>query len=285
MFQRLVRLGGYISFHHAPDFRMGGVNLFYEKDGSGGGGGADDDNDDDDDDVGNDDSDDDKGDADAEVQKKIDAAVAKEKRGWQKRVKGLQADIGTLEDKEKTTKQEKKELATKRDELEAELNNAEEREQTALRKKEKEHKEALQNANTRADVNWKRYVTKEKEVAIASAATVNGALNLDQIRDHVLPRSELVEDKDKDGEGLGTYSVRVEIEVEKEGGTKEKKSITVEEYVAHLRTLDSHKNLFGSARSSGTGHRPGTSGVRMAGEDKRTAKEKIGDGLKAGKAG
>lgn len=250
-----------------------------DDDDKGGGGGKDDDEDDDKD------KDADKA-AKAERQKAIDSAVAKEKRGWQKKVTSLQGTITKLEEKDELTKKEKAKLAAKRDELEEELSSSEEREAAAVKKQKSAHDKALTDANARADTNWTRYEDREKQLAISDAAIDCGAVSADQIRDHVLPRAKFVEDVDDEGKGLGTYTTRVDLTTKKEDGTKETKSVLVAEYVEHMRTQDTHKNLFGSSRVGGTHHRPGTQrGGARGGPDTRTSKEKIRDGLNARKAG
>ncbi len=301
--ERFFRLGGVAPFKCAPDFRETSGNVFNTDEarehGFGGEGDDDDDADDDDDsddDDGDsddgkkkkkddDDDDDDDDDAKKERQKAIDSAVAKEKRVWQKKVTGLNDDIKKLQEKDELTKKEKKQLATKRDELEDELRTTEEREVEKNREKENKHKQELAAANKRADDNWTRLERREIELAISDAAYANGAVHANQIRDHVLPNAEYVEDTDDDGEKLGTFTPQIKLTTKDKAGNDVTELVTMDEYVAHMRTLEDHKNLFGSARVGGTAHRPGTkNGGRSGGPDTRSAKQKIADGLRAGNA-
>lgn len=213
------------------------------------------------------------------TQEQLNAYLKKEK---DKHKTVLQQHLDRIKELEKgknLSDEQRASLAISKSELEEQLLTAQQRAEKEKDKLTREHETVLSVETRRADTNWDLYMKTKKDNAISNAAVKHKAYRPEQLAAIVGPKCDLVAVKNENDE-IVTWNVVVKAEVTKDDGSKEMKTMSVDQFVEHIKAQDDYTNLFLSERVGGSGYRPSSGVTHGADPSTMTPQEKIAAGMR-----
>lgn len=213
-------------------------------------------------------------------QDQVNGIVAKEKAAHKATVEKQVLDLEELKNSKGQSDEARATLGIKIDELNNSLLSAKEKAENEKQTLTKAHETAISVETLRADTNWGLYETTMKSNAITSAASKHSAYRTAQIVAIVSPRCKMVATKDTEGNIIG-HDVLVSAKIKQENGTVEEKEVSVDDFVALMKTDPDYLNMFVSDRPGGSGHQPAP-GIPVGGNPANmTSGEKVAQGMRA----
>lgn len=219
-------------------------------------------------------------------QKQLNAIIAKEKAGWNKKIQDQVKQLENAQKEKGLTDKEQERLQRQIDELNNTLLTKEELTKKEREKIQNQHKADLDKERQEKDT-WKSNYTREKIAReILDAAKSNEAFDDEQIVGLLSPNTRLVEEVDSESKPTGNWVPKVRFkDVDTEG-----KPITLElsplEAVKRMKELPRFGNLFKSGATGGIGgtraaQESGTKDLaKMGSEEYRKHRKSIGLGPK-----
>ena len=218
---------------------------------------------------------------DAEIQAKIDAAVAKATEGLfnqdavnsmlakdrekhQTQTQAALDEAKALRERSNLNQQEKQELDARIEEMQGKLLTAEEKASREKSKLEKLSQETITALTTDRD-GWQQKYTDQTIIgSITSEAAVNKAFNPEHVVAILRPITQLVEVVGEDGEKTGELTPKVKFNDLDKDGKPITMDLTVTEAVKRMTELEQHQALF---EGTGTGGFGGSGNQRPKGSE------------------
>ena len=212
-------------------------------------------------------------------QEQVNSMMAKEKAAHKATVEKQVSDLEELKNSKGQSDEARATLGIKIDELNNSLLSAKEKAENEKQTLTKAHETAIGVETSRADTNWGLYETTMKANPITSAASKHSAYRTAQIVAIVSPRCKMVETKDSEGNITG-HDVLVPAKIKNENGVVEEKEVSVDDFVALMKTDPDYLNMFVSDRPGGSGHQPGTPAPIGGNPANMTTGEKVSQGMR-----
>lgn len=186
------------------------------------------------------------------TQEELNRILADDRRKTQKNRDDLVKQMNTWKENLTLTEQQKEELQTRIDQIQAETLTQQELSKKERDKLTKEWEKREKTLSSEKDY-WKNLYTVEKiQREITDAAIEHKAISPIQITDQVTPKSKLVE-VFKDGKPTGIWETRVTLRDKNENGEVIMLELPVTEAVKRMKDMPEHWNLFDSGLNGGLG--------------------------------
>lgn len=189
-----------------------------------------------------------------EQQQFINRQIAAEKRKLQQQNEKTINDLRKLQNDKNTTDKQRQDLQKRIEELQQQFLSKEELAKSDFEKKQKEFQQQIAQERTEKE-HWKQlFHTSQIDRAIQDEAMAADAFNPAQIRDILLQKARLDEDKDGESKPTGTFTPRVKLEAEGDDGKVITLDLTVREAIKKMKdTPEKYGNLFKSGVAGGIG--------------------------------
>ncbi len=202
------------------------------------------------------------------TQEQVDAIVAKEKREHQTKQQTLTTQLEELKKTEGLTKKQKDDLQKQIDDLQQQYLT---KEQLAAQKLDAERaaeKKTLEELSQDRD-GWRgRFESTTVENAIIKAASDNEVFSAEQIKDLLIGRAKVVEEKDEHGKVKG-FNVLIKTTIlDKKTNLPVPVEIPVDEAIKQMKAQpEKYGNLFKSGVTGGVGGSSGKGGKPITASD------------------
>jgi hypothetical protein len=212
----------------------------------------------------------------------MDRVVAKQRREITE--KHLD-EINRLKKAQGLTDAERQALEKRSNELEDALLSEKDRAKKEIERVRNDYEAKANAEKARAEQNWALYTGAMVSTEISRAAALHKAFNPQQIEAIVRPMTVVEDEKDEKLIPTGKHVVLVKVRVKNDKGVLEEQKLTVDKFVAQMRSSDDFANLFLSERAGGMGYRPGSKGGG-GGDDGRNLSptQKIAHGLRTSRS-
>ncbi len=187
------------------------------------------------------------------TQEQVNTFVAEEKRKTQERQKKLITELEETKKNADLTVVDRKQLEQRIEDLQNATLTAEEQQKRAAAKVKEEYNNQVETLTGDRDAWQAKHSQLLIDTEIIKAASIEKALNVDQIAPILIPITKLVECLDSEGKPSGIFEPKVSFP----DTDKDEKPIILElsvsEAVKRLKELPQHGNLFEGSKHSGLG--------------------------------
>jgi len=200
------------------------------------------------------------GDTKTFTQDEVNTFIAEEKRKWQgketkwqQEQKDLVTQLEALRKNETLTKDERDQLQSRIETLQAQYMTTEERARQAAEATQKRYDEERKQLTQERDIWRQKHQDLTITTAIASAAMEHEAISFEQIHALLSSRAKLVETLNEDGKPTGQYVPHVILNVTDSKGKPVALDLNITDAVKHMKELPQYANLFKTTAKSGIG--------------------------------
>jgi len=186
------------------------------------------------------------------TQEELNRILADDRRKTQKNRDELSKQLQSWKDNLALTEQQKEELQSRIDQIQAETLTQQELSKKEKEKLSKEWEKREKTLNSERDY-WKNLYTAEKiQREITDAAITHEAISPIQITEQMTPKAKLVE-VIRDGKPTGIWETRVTLRDKNENGEVIMLELPVTEAVKRMKESQENWNLFNSGANGGLG--------------------------------
>ncbi len=188
------------------------------------------------------------------TQVELEQQIAEVRKKDEDRVKKVSEELRKMQESSQLTVKEKADLETRIKELQEQYMT---KEQIAAQEAEKERlksKTEYESVTGERD-RWKNTFEQSAIENAIIRSTASDAVHADQIRDLLVPKSRVVEEKDADGKGTGDFKVMVKITItDKKTKLPVVLDLPIDDAVKQMKeNVDRYGNLFKSTMQGGLG--------------------------------
>lgn len=190
-------------------------------------------------------------------QDQVNAILAREKRAWEQKTQLMIQQLEQLKQAKGLTEQEKQDLQTRIEELQASFQTKEQQQQTELAKLQKKYDKDISEANKTGETWRNNHDNLLKKVDIGRAASKFKAINSSQIEAILLPITKVTEKLDDEGKPSGEWVTKVNFPGKDKEGKAVQLTLSVEEAVKMMTEMpEEYGNLFQNQANGGVGVNP-----------------------------
>ena len=186
-------------------------------------------------------------------QEDFNRVMAEEKRKTNVHQREMAAELAEIKKNSSLSDEEKQVLEARIDELQTQYLSAEERARQASESTQKKNANTLKELTDERDTWRIKHEGLVIDNAVTAAASNNKALFTEQIADHLVPKTKLVEKLDDSGKQTGIFEARVSFPDTNKEGKSVTLDLTVNQAVKRMRELDQYGNLFEGDKTGGLG--------------------------------
>ena len=193
------------------------------------------------------------------TQEDVNRLLADDRRKHQAKIDQIQRTLEEVSASKSLTSQEREQLLTQIEAMEAEKRTKEQQLAHEKSQLEKQHAKALADEKKNVESWRKRFEATTIDHALLDAAHRSDAFNADQIVRLLKPSTRIVERTDERGKGIGDYEVVVDLPDTDDNGSPLIRTLSPSETLKTMQgKLNVYGNLFKSGVVSGIGSGSGT---------------------------
>lgn len=194
----------------------------------------------------------------------VNKLVAKEKREGQLKTQKAIDELNSLKTRTTLNDEERTTLDTTIEALQNDLLTRDEQQRRAKEKAEKEHNDAIGNAEEKHTKLFKTYRAAETGRSVTDAAVTGKAIRPSQIVAILAPMTKFVEIKDEEEKPTGKFKTVIEFPDKDKDGKDVVMNFTATEAVNRMKEMEDYFNLFEGDGTGGIGgnNRQQTSGKK-----------------------
>ena len=190
-----------------------------------------------------------------ELQEKVNAIIAAEKRKFQAEAQKAVQEVKNLQTKVAMTTEERTELESRLENIQKTLQTKEEQARDKTVKLERQYQTQIAELTKERD-SWKtKHIDAQITQSIIQAAVEHKAFNPEQMIAILRPQVQLVEDFDDTGKPTGKTVPKVDFTTYDEDNKPKQLTLTVQEAMKQMTTMDQYLNLFKGEGVGGFGRR------------------------------